>query len=182
MTNHKTITMRHNNKNYKAYLASDMIQDEIYQALSDGVSNTIGAYDIVVIDPTRGPNGQKAPLAYTELKQGRVYAVETSVASIQGAALQSLSAQRVADDLAYIRLHWQLETNEDIFGDYKGIAPRERYGSHNLATESTVPLQDPLKWSRRYVQELRKFSYRTKGPHEEGMRLLFAEREKRHEA
>jgi hypothetical protein len=179
MLKQKTITMRYHGCNHKAYISSDMTQDEVYQALYDGMSNTVGAYDIVLYDPTRGPNGQKAHLAYTELHQDRVYTVQTTAVRVQGAGTGSLGSQRITSNLTYIRADWGLQQNEDIFARYKSMAPRVRYGSHNLATTSAAEVQDPMKWSRRFTQELCKFSGKTRGEYEEGMQLLAREVEKR---
>jgi hypothetical protein len=179
MLKQKTITMRYHGCNHKAYISSDMTQDELYQALYDGISNTVGAYDIVLYDPTRGPNGQKTHLAFTELHQGRVYTVQTTGVRVQGAGTGSLGSQRVASNLTYIRANWGLQQNEDIFARYKSMAPRVRYGSHSLATTSAAEVQDPVKWSRRFTQELCKFSGKTRGEYEEGMQLLAREVEKR---
>jgi hypothetical protein len=47
--------------------------------------------------------------------------------------------------------------------------------SYNLASSSTIPMEEPYKWSRRYTQELRQCSAETMEEHGEAMRLLAVE-------
>jgi hypothetical protein len=158
MVSAKLITLRYGDMTMTTPIHSDMSEAEIYDELCstlDMNSIDISNSHIVVMDPSH--NNEKVYLHYQHLKQGRLYLLGTSDERIQGAGTYSSASQRTKQYLAVVQQHWGLASPTDIF-------------PANIAPHDT-----PSKWPRRFVEELRKLSVRTKNKHQDAIGLLRAQ-------
>ncbi|KAF2855060.1 hypothetical protein T440DRAFT_539165 [Plenodomus tracheiphilus IPT5] len=153
----KEITLQCGILDITASISRDMADgDEIYAALRKAFRG--GLHEDLYI-------GVRTP------GEHRTYTVTTSLEPIHIPAPVPKGARNIANNLAIIAEHWGLADASTIFppdiappkpGIYEGY---EKVGLHP---------QDPTNWSRNFVEDLKKLSFRTKGRYAEAMQLIIA--------
>jgi hypothetical protein len=176
MFNSKPLNILYNAVTYSNSISSTMNDPQVYEYLCTYHFPLIKASHITI----RKPFGKLAQLSYDTLKAGTVYTIATSAERVQGAVPTSAASQRTAQNLAVICAHWGLQYARDIFplvrGVWEGVSvvPRTRNEENKLPSTMSdfdTPLSEPKLWGRRFTEQPRVRSLRTKGRHEVALRL-----------
>lgn len=163
--------MRLGDKTFIVDLNSTMSEDNIYDAMHSQLSHDFNSMQFIVWD---AKYNKKARLHYHELEEGREYHITTCTARAHGPGTASKGMEKNLTNLGIILGHWNLTDTSAILPP--SIAPRvpNILAVSLSTTDSDSALEDPTRWPRRLIEELRKLSNQTQGRHPEAMQFLLA--------